>query len=82
MLIIFHVFIALLSLATTSLTFISPGRNRLNLCYFLTLGTIATGTYLTILLPAHMVQACISGLIYLAFISVGLASSRKKLQSI
>lgn len=41
--------------------------------------TMLSGTYLVVVKPTHMVQSCIEGLIYLAFVSFGIVSVRNKL---
>ena len=74
-----HIIIAVSSLIYAGYVYFKPSRKGINISYALIAATIATGTYLIILAPAHMVSACISGLIYLAFVSVGIVFANRKL---
>ena len=79
MAIIFHVLIALGSIVYTGFTFLRPNRAKLNISYALVGATLVTGTGLVIANPSHMVSACFTGIIYLAFMTLGLVSVHKKL---
>jgi hypothetical protein len=74
-----HIAIALSSVIYTAYVYIAPSRAKLRGSYILTALTIATGTWLVVANPAHMVQACITGLLYLGVIFWGLAMARNKL---
>lgn len=79
MILLAHIFIALSSLFVTAYAFVTPTRTSLNVSYALVGLTIATGTYIAVANPAHMVQACVSGLIYTGVVMVGIAQVRCKL---
>lgn len=79
MALILHIIIALASVALTTLLYFKPSRAWLSVSYALVIFTVVSGTYLIVSQPAHMVQACVSGLIYVGAISIGLVSVRKKL---
>jgi hypothetical protein len=79
MLLPIHIIIALSSLVVTGVSYVTPSKAKLSGAYTLVALTLATGTALVISMPAHLVSACFSGLIYLAFVSVGIVSARHKL---
>ena len=79
MILLLHVAIALSSLAVTALAFVSPKQSLLNASYVLVVLTILTGTYIAVESPAHMVQACMSGLVYTAVVMGGIGAARRKL---
>ena len=76
-----HVAIALASVIYTAYVYFSPTKAKLRVSYALAGLTVASGTWLILSNPAHMVQACISGLAYLALIFFGIALARNKLAS-
>jgi hypothetical protein len=79
MIVFIHVLIALTSIAYSGFTFLRPSNTRLRNSYFLVALTLASGTFLVVNAHAQMVPACISGLVYLAIVSAGLAGARYKL---
>lgn len=79
MILLTHILIALASLVFAAIAFIRPTRSRLHLSYLLTGLTIATGTYLVISAPAHMIQSCLTGLVYLGVITTAIVSAQHKL---
>lgn len=79
MLLLAHIIIALSSLIFTGFVFIRPSQKRLYFAYALVALTLITGTYLVVLMPAHLAKSCVSGLIYLAFVSAGIVAARHKL---
>jgi hypothetical protein len=79
MIIVLHILIALASVAVVSWAYIRPTAVNLRVTYGLTALTIASGTYLVVAMPAHMIQACTSGLLYLAVMSLGIVFARIKL---
>lgn len=79
MLLLTHITIALASLLYTTYVYFSPSQTKLYVSYGLAGATLASGTYLVIENSAHLVSACISGIIYLSIVSFGIALARKKL---
>lgn len=75
----FHILIALISIIYTAFVYLNPSKSKLNLAYTLVVLTIVTGSYLTWSLHTHLVQACVTGLIYLAVVSTGILLARNKL---
>ena len=79
MILLLHIIIALSSLVVTAVAFVTPKRSLLLASYVLVALTIMTGTYVTITSPGHMVQACVSGLLYTAVALGGIGAVRRKL---
>ena len=74
-----HILIALSSVFYTIYAFFNPSQNKLKLTYFLIGLTLATGTYLVFLKPAHLSQTCQTGLVYIAVMLIGIFATHKKL---
>jgi hypothetical protein len=74
-----HILIALSSIIYTAYVFFAPSRSKLHLSYALVALTLITGTYLVILNPSHLTQACTTGLIYLGIVLTGLISAHQRL---
>ena len=79
MLLILHIAIALSSLVTTGLAFFAPTNLKLRASYALVGLTVATGTVLIVTRPAHMVQSCTTGLVYLGLVFTSIILARQKL---
>ncbi|HVQ44828.1 MAG TPA: hypothetical protein VMT30_07780 [Candidatus Saccharimonadia bacterium] len=76
-----HVIIALASLGFTTFVFFSPSRTKLHASYGLAALTITSGVYLTFTKPAHLLETCTIGLLYVGLVSAGIIASRHKLTS-
>jgi hypothetical protein len=74
-----HITIALLSVIYTAYVYFAPSKRKLRVSYTLVALTVASGTWLVVANPAHMVQSCITGLTYLGVIFFGIALARHKL---
>lgn len=81
MIVLLHVIIALTSIGITSYAYFRPTHSKLRVSYGLVGLTLASGLYLVWSMPAHMVQACTSGLIYLGIVTVGIVMARARLAS-
>ena len=79
MLLLFHVIIALSSVAYTTYLFFSPSKSKLRVSYGLIGLTLASGTYLVLSTHAPMLQSCEAGLFYISIVTVGVAVARRKL---
>lgn len=79
MLLLSHILIALAGMAVAAVAYIAPSKTRLKTAYVFAGLTFATGTVLTMLNPAHLAQACITGLIYFGIVGVAIAATRTKL---
>ena len=79
MLLVFHISIAIVSMAYTVYVFAKPSKNKLLVTYGLVGVTLLTGFALALSNPGHVVQTCEVGLAYLAFVLLGIFSARHKL---
>jgi hypothetical protein len=79
MMVLFHVVIALLSIGYTTYLFFVPSKKKFYVNYALVALTITSGTYLVWSKPAHIAQACMTGLFYIGFVSVGMAAAQYRL---
>jgi hypothetical protein len=79
MILLLHIGIALLSLAFAAYVFIAPSKTKLKISYSLVGMTLGTGTYLVIMAPAHMAQACMTGLFYTGVILAASMLTQRKL---
>lgn len=71
MIVFLHVVIALLSIGVAGLNFFRPTRRDVrNINYGLMAVTLGSGMYLVVAQPAHMIEACTSGVTYLAIVTV------------
>jgi hypothetical protein len=64
-LLLIHISTALFSLVMASVAVVVPSRPKLHLAYGLTAATLVSGSYLAYSSHAPLVQACMSGLVYL-----------------
>jgi hypothetical protein len=77
-----HIGVALSGLLVTTIAYFRPSVGLLRTAYVLAGLTLASGTYLMVLSPSHLMQACITGLVYFAFVTFGIVSARKKLAAV
>jgi hypothetical protein len=76
-----HIAVALTSVIFTAFLYFSPTKSKFRVSYALVGLTVASGTWLIVANPAHMVQSCITGLVYLGVVFFGIALARNKLAS-
>jgi hypothetical protein len=74
-----HIAIAISSIGFTGFSFLHPSKRKLLFSYLWVAATIATGSYLVVIKPSHMVSACITGLVYLGFVMSGIIATHVKL---
>lgn len=79
MAILLHVLIALSSIVYTGYVYLNPTKSRFYTSYILVGITLATGTGLVLAAPSHMMSACMTGIVYLGFITLGLVFAHRKL---
>lgn len=79
MIVLIHVLIAVSSLIYTAYVYLSPSEAKVRASYGLVGLTLASGTFLVLSKPAHMLQACIIGLFYLGIIVLATVAAREKL---
>jgi hypothetical protein len=73
-----HLTLAFSSIIVAGILYAAPTQNKFNLSYGLIAGTLATGVLLTAGAPGHVVSSTISGVIYLAIVSVATIAARRK----
>lgn len=79
MILLLHIGIALLSVVFAGYVFFAPSKFKLKISFSLIGFTLASGTYLVVMSPAHMVQACIAGLFYTAVLLIMTLLTQRKL---
>ena len=79
MILIFHITVALGSLAAAGFSLVRPSKPAINLTCILTVLMFASGLYLVFKTPLHMVQTCTEGLIYLGVILGATIAAKRKL---
>jgi hypothetical protein len=81
MLILTHIIIATLGLFATGIANIRPSRPLIQSGIALVILTIASGTALVFVSPAHLGQACLMGLAYLAITISGLILAGRRFRA-
>jgi hypothetical protein len=79
MILIAHIVIAIMSIGIATLAVILPSTLSLRTAYVFAGLTLGSGIYLVVSAPAHMVQACISGVIYLSIVTLAIMAARSRL---
>jgi hypothetical protein len=79
MVLLLHVVIALSGLISSTLLYLDPTKKKLFVTYSLVGATFATGFYLVLKNPSHLVSSCVMGLIYLGVSLAAIFSAKSKL---
>ncbi len=79
MILALHILIALSSVAYASYMFFAPSKSKFVVSYSLVGMTLTSGSFLVLLQPAHMAQACVSGLAYTAFVLIAIVAAKRRL---
>ena len=79
MLLISHIIIALTGIGITTILLLKPSEKKLNSSFLFLVGTLTTGTVLVLSAPGHMLQSCIMGIAYTAFVVGGIAIAKRRL---
>jgi hypothetical protein len=79
MAILIHVLIALSGLVYTTYVFLSPSDTKIKGTYAFIAATFASGVYLVVSMPAHMISSCETGLTYLGVMTFGILAARYRL---
>jgi len=74
-----HIIIALTSIFYTGYTFVNPSNKKFTISYVLVASTLVSGTYLVIMNASHLVSACMTGIVYLAFVTAGLVAAHRRM---
>lgn len=78
MMLITHILIAVASIGLASFAYFRPSAVVLNATYASIALTLGTGTFLIVMSPAHMVQACVTGIAYLVVVGAIALAARAK----
>jgi hypothetical protein len=81
MLILAHVFVAFASVAWVTHLYLHPSRRRLHAAYGLIAVTLMSGTYLVVSTGSPLLSSCVTGIMYLGLVSIGLYASARRLSS-
>lgn len=79
MLLLIHIGIALASIVYATSIFIKPADSKFKLAYILTGSTLVSGTILVVERSSHLVESCVSGLIYTFSVLILIVLSKRKL---
>ena len=79
MILLFHIIIALSSVAYSTYLFFVPSKKKLYASYGLVGLTLASGTYLVVSTGAHILQSCLTGLVYIGVVSTVIVGARYRL---
>ena len=79
MILLFHILVALGSMAQSTYMYFNPSARQLQASYGLVGLTLASGTYLVVSSSGHLLQSCMMGLFYLGVVSVGIISTQRTL---
>jgi hypothetical protein len=82
MIVILHIIIAIASIGVTTYAYVQPSASKLYTAYGLVTMTLASGMYLVVSNPSHMIQGCTAGLVYLGATSIGIVAARVKLAAV
>jgi hypothetical protein len=77
-----HITIAISSLISAGVVYFYPSKTRLKVSYILFALTLFTGFYLILSKPAHIAEVCVTGLVYLGFVSYSIVSARHTLAKV
>lgn len=78
MITLFHILIALISIACTSYLFFRPNKQLFYLHFSLVALTLASGIYLIFQAHARMLEVCLMGIVYIAIVAIGSLLARAK----
>jgi hypothetical protein len=79
MVIFIHVLIALASIVQTTSLLFSPSYTKLKGVYGLFFATVASGSYVLITMPSHLMQTCVEGLVYMGFVGGVILVTRNRI---
>jgi len=76
-----HILVAISGIIASSLAALLPSKFKINLSAILVTATLASGFYLVWSTKQHLLQSCVSGLVYLAVTSTGIIIGWHKLRT-
>lgn len=79
---LFHIFIAILSLISASVTAYRPTNRKFTLTYIATVATLISGVLLTVLESVSVARVCMSGGVYLVAVVALIIVARRKMATV
>ncbi|MFO0920176.1 MAG: hypothetical protein U0451_00720 [Candidatus Saccharimonadales bacterium] len=79
MILIFHIFIAVVSVLYATYALLLPTRVKINVSLVMAITTLLSGTYLIVSTNASLINACISGIIYTSTVVLLIVLANKRL---
>lgn len=79
MLLVTHIVIALVSIAWTTYVVVLPSKSKIHGSWAMVAATLVTGTALVASTGQHILQACVTGLLYTAVITAGIVTAQRRL---
>lgn len=79
MILIIHIAIALASIIYSTDLFFRPADHKFKPAYFLAASTLVSGTILVVSRNSHLVESCVTGIIYLSCVTFAIVIARRKL---
>lgn len=79
MVVILHIMAAVGSMLAATAAYVTPTRTKLRYAYALSSVMLGSGIYLVALNTAHLLEACVTGLGFLAVVGIQLTAAHKKL---
>lgn len=79
MVLVLHIIIALFSMVYASRVYMRPSLPGLRLSYGLVAATVASGLYLVASTRTAILRTCVTGLLYVGIMSVGIILAQRKL---
>jgi len=79
MILVIHITVAIISVVSSLLTVLAPTHTKQRATQFLTLATLMTGAIMVAIQPTHLGKSCISGILYIGFITLASSISKRKL---
>jgi hypothetical protein len=77
-LLLVHIALAFASILVAAANYSAPSHIKFRVSYGLIGGTLASGVILTAGAPSHVVESTVSGIIYLAIVSVATVAAARK----
>lgn len=82
MILVLHIAVALASMAAATYVLFNPSKTGLRINYGLLAGTLASGTYMVATMSVHILQTCMSGLLYVGVVSALLFAANRRLAAV
>ena len=82
MILLLHISLATISIIFAGIAYARPARINLHISYGLVGGTLVSGAILMAGVTTHLVEATVSGVIYLSIVTVVVGMARRRVLSV